>query len=260
MENKNLPFNHISRDRESLIEYITLLLTDGYVYHGKKASEIGFVNNSEVLRIRFATLSNELFQKKCTASRSMALVPRLRFYSRTVAAELSDVCTFRTKKKNDKYPVIQFPYLRSKSEMKIVLRTAFTTDGAIVVNLRKFGNKTRIEPNLKLSCENPSLQKIFSEFLEAFGISHKIYKNGISIRKTQSISAFNYIGFLPDVKIGRDSRRFCGYTKQELFTTICHLIKNKMLYPSKNKQETETFIKQLMARQAGAKLSQCAQA
>ena len=254
------------KKREELIILAVLLLTDGSVSFAKGTAEISFTSNSKKLQKMFKKLSKNIFNvKKFIVKKSKANVPTIKFYSKKAGETLVNLCnTFRTKACLT-FP--QCPYLKRKKERPCkvcnpieengvkfprvimntnpwpkkliceVLRVAFTTDGAICVSRRKSG---RVEIAISLKCYNPSLRKIFAELLNKVGISYTISREGIKIRKRSEIIKFGkMIGFIPGVKIGRDSKYWKGREKLKVLKSV---------------------MRQLLSRQAGAKPSQCAQA
>jgi hypothetical protein len=74
------------------------LLTDGHLSRQKHTWQIGFTNNSKLLRSKFMQLMKELGIKKFRLSRSKAGVPTIRCHSKKIGDQLIALTnSFRTK-------------------------------------------------------------------------------------------------------------------------------------------------------------------
>lgn len=150
--------------------------------------------------------------------------------------------------------------IQDNKTIRIILRAAFSADGSVIMILRKYDNRTRLEPRIKLSCQKMENRRIFSYLLKSFGFQYTVQKDGFLLRKQDEILKFSKIGFLDGINIGKDSKRFSGFTKNQVLDLVHFLISNKRLYFDENKRKTESHLYQLLARHAGAKPSQWAKA
>jgi len=252
-------------------ELVAMLLTDGWVSQANGTWEIGFANKSEKFRELFKKIVRENFKiKKFKERKTKAGIPTVSFFSKEIGDNLrSLVNTFRTKPceswpacplikmknininrplpcvicKQTEAKGIKFPTIMLKaddipfSKIRKFLRIVFTADGFVSIITRKSG---RIQCEVGLKCFNPTLKLLFSSLLNVLNIPHTIDEEGIKIRKKKALIEFwKKIGFINDVKIGKDSRKFTGIPKQILLNF---------------------GIQRLLVRQAGAKPSQWAYA
>ena len=211
-------------NKESLGILIGLLLTDGCV-SGERF--LIFHNKSEVMHREFRKHINQLFGVVHFTERlELNGTKRTQVTSKKIVSrlfELSKMTTFRKKQFDDGgFPETKLPIFiknLSRSSMSKFLQTIFSADGSISVSARwhKRNNSWEIRRRIELTCKNPYLRKDFFELIKNFGFSPRVSNENITMERKSDILRFaNAVRFVPNVKIGGDSRYWTGFEKNQI--------------------------------------------
>ena len=200
---------------------IGLLLTDGCVSSDRF---IIFHNKSEVLHNLFKEKMSELFGNLHFTQRiEKNGTKRTQISRKNIVKKLLQKCelkTFRRKRlKNGDFPSVKIPSFIKKlpiSRIKKFLQVVFSADGSISLSVRwhKRNKSWEIRRRIELTCKHPHLRKEYFELLKSIGFSPRTSSDNITLEKKKDILKFaREIRFIDGVKIGKDSKNWCGYVK-----------------------------------------------
>jgi len=125
----------------------------------------------------------------------------------------------------------------------------FSADGAVILGIRwhKFKKKWCFVRRVEFSSKNEYLKREIKHLLEKkFNIKANCWKRGVVIEKKDEILKFQKeIRFVPGVKISKKSKRWEGFTKNQILDLVCKILKNKKSYFS-TRIEIENYLKSLL--------------
>lgn len=237
---------------------VALLLTDGCVSSGRF---VIFHNKSEILHKLFRGKISELFGRVHFTERiEKNGTKRTQVSRKDIAKKLLQKCrleTFRRKRlKNGEFPTVRIPSFIKKlsiQKMRKFLQVAFSADGSISVSVRWHkGNKSwEIRRRIELTCKHPNLRKEFLEILKLIGFSPRSSGDNITLERKNDIIKFaKEVRFVDGVKIGKDSKNWCGFEKNQILDLAIKTFKLRKedLEKFKTKEEIIEFLKSFLKR------------
>ena len=237
---------------------IALLLTDGCVSSGRF---VIFHNKSEVLHKLFREKISELFGRVHFTERTEKNgTKRTQVSSKDIVKKLLQKCeleTLRRKRfKNGEFPVVKIPsFIKKLSFQRIrkFLQVVFSADGSISVSVRwhKRNKSWEIRRRVELTCKHPNLRKEFFEILKFIGFSPRSSGDNITLEKKSDIIKFaKEVRFIDGVKIGRDSKNWRGFEKNQILDLAIKTfeLRKKDLEKFKTKEEVIDFLKSFLKR------------
>ena len=203
-----------------------LLLTDDSVI--PKRNQISFASTSEALIKQFCDLISSVYGyriKKIGKGKSTKQQLHLvQLRSKSICSDLlSDIPSYRTAPFRDgSYPKTIIPKTWSEfgnNEIATILRTIFDTEGGCSLRIvyRKDRKCLEIKREIFLSCCHPTLKEQYRQLLNKLGINCSEYPEKIVITSKKHFERFrDFINFSENVKVGHDSKHWCGIEKREL--------------------------------------------
>ncbi len=221
---------------------VGLILTDGSISRG----QIEFTGKSEILHKIFEEKMRKCFGveevwkgKDCRQEE----IKRTKVSNREIAQKLQEsVETFH-----------QWIFKLSEEEMKEVLRVMFSTDGCVVLypvwNRRK--KVWEIKKYVKFASKSPSIRKTVLKMLEVLGFSpteREINDEIVLFKKKDILRFAKEIGFVPGVKVTKNSKRWFGFEKNEILDLAVKTfgLKKKELESLKSKDDVISFLRSLI--------------
>ncbi len=240
-------------NKESLGNLIGLLLTDGCVSDNRF---LIFHNKSEVVHEEFRKYVVELFgDVHFTQRLEMNGTKRTQVTSKRIVSELlelSEMTTFRKKQfDNGGFPQTRLPKFinnLSKDSKSKFLQAIFSADGSISVSARwhKRNNSWEIRRRIELTCKNPYLREDFYTLIKNFGFYPRVSNENITMERKSDIAGFtDLVRFIPNVKIGGDSKYWKGFEKNQVLDLAVKTfeINKKDLENLQTKQDVMSFLK-----------------
>lgn len=202
-----------------------LLVTDGCIHD----RFVIFHNKSEILTEIFKKCMQEIFGDiHFTERLEQNGTKRTQISSKLIAKSLLKTFglkTMKRKREEDAYPKVKIPYFiknLSRKELCEFFKTVFSADGSISVSVRWHNNNKNLEirRRVELSCEHPKLRDDYFILLQKLGFNPRINGINITLEKKSDIVKFEKeIGFIPGVKISRDSKFWYGFEKNKVLDT-----------------------------------------
>lgn len=237
---------------------VGLLLTDGCVTHTISNNwKITFTNKSEELHKIFREkITNifgikkfkEWFDKfniKSTEIQNKAVFKSLLTLTPTFRSKQLDNGTFP----NSKIP--EFIIALDKENISEILKIMFSADGSICLGVKWHKNKNmwQFTRRIKFSSKHPVIKQQITELLRRFDLNPKIWKKEIVLERKNDIIKFQKeIGFVPNVKVTKNSKNWEGFEKNEILELAVKTLKfkKKDLKHFKSKKEVINFLKSLV--------------
>jgi CTP:phosphocholine cytidylyltransferase-like protein len=252
---------------EDLGVLIGLLLTDGCITANKKGSvQIKFTSKSEELHNLFREKMKKCFgctnlierKVKRVHKNSTSIVKDTIFFDKSVANTLLKLTpTFRKKPfKDGTFPNVQIPqfvFTLKPEEISKVLQAMFSADGSVClwVQWREDQKRWIINKCIELACKHPLIGKQVAQLLIQLGFQpiHRVKSGKVSLFKREDILKFKeLIGFVPGVKITRNSKVWEGFEKNQILDLAIKTmeLKKEDLEHFENKEEVINFLKSLL--------------
>ena len=133
------------------------------------------------------------------------------------------ICTKKTGLPPTKIPSM---FLGNKKLAILFLRIYFSCDGGVSVTKSKTKYPYLIR-KVFVDAKHPRIREDLKKMLFFLGFLPKSYDHQIRLTCKEEITKFQkIIGFIKDVKIGNDSKKFAGQTKNEVLRLIIKSYKN----------------------------------
>jgi hypothetical protein len=241
---------------------VGLLLTDGGISKHKNSAQIEFTNKSDKMREAFKKELRKLFQinRFTEISHSdFADIKRIKVRNKLATeALLKVVPTFRTKQFEDgSFPNSKIPkffFELQNAEICKILQAMFSADGSICLWIVRNKKKAVLEIKkvVKISCKHPIIRLQLFQLLKKLGFLPTLREinDEVVLFKKQDIMKFRKeIGFIPGVKVTRDSKNWEGFEKNQILGLAIKTfeLKKKNLDGFKSKDEVARFLKSMVS-------------
>ena len=235
---------------------VGLLLTDGCASHTKSNNwKITFTNKSEKLHRIFLEKMSNIFEVK-KFHEWFDSIKSTEVQSKEIFNHLMKLTpTFRTKPfNNGEFPnskIPEFIMLFDKRNISKVLRVMFSADGSVCFGVKwhKSKNMWQFTRRVKFSSKHPAIKQQIAELLKRFELNPETWEKEVVLERRNDLIEFKKeIGFIPGVKVTKNSKNWDGFEKNQILNLLIKSfkLKKKDLQQFKTKEEVINFLKRLL--------------
>jgi hypothetical protein len=127
----------------------------------------------------------------------------------------------------------------------------FSADGSVCFGVKwhKSKNMWQFTRRVKFSSKHPVIKQQIAELLKRFELNPKTWEKEVVLERRNDLIKFKKeIGFIPGVKVTKNSKNWEGFEKNQILNLLIKSfkLKKKDLQQFKTKEEVINFLKRLL--------------